>query len=319
LAWRMLTVADVLEIIDLASQTSVVRAGGNSTVAQVEFNEEFFAVKDYSARIDGERRLIQEFSALEFLHPELPAHFARPLGIEPRGTRAVYSWIKGIQPPLNSHTVACMLEIADELHRLSVRGNRKQVKSATDQVLNVGHLNEQLFQRVKTLSANSALVANFTRTRIAPVMHELFENQHETGHALPTLSPSDFGAHNLLWDESSGLMRCVDLEFFGVDDAHKLVCDSLLHPLALWTPICANGFLAGAIDIYQLDVNRLTWLWPFLNLKWAAIILARAERDLQSGNESLALQTMMRASVYVERAKFPTCSIADIVDQVASE
>jgi hypothetical protein len=315
----MLTVADVRRIVDLATQTSVIRTGGNSTVAQVEFNDEYFAVKDYSARVDGEQRMNQEFSALEYLHPELPNRFAKPLGIDPRGTRAVYSWIEGVQPSLNSSTVARMLDIAHDLHGLSMTVNSERVKPATDQVLNVGHVNDQLLQRMGALSASSGLVADYIKNQMAPIVRELRQHHPETGHAVLTLSLSDFGAHTLLWDENSGLMRCIDLEFFGWDDAHKLMCDTLLHPLARWTHACADRFLMGAVEIYGLDENRLTWLWPLLNLKWASIILARAERNLQSGDELLARQSMQRAGIYVARASLVTDSISDIVRQVATE
>jgi hypothetical protein len=111
-------------------------------------------------------------------------------------------------------------------------------------------------------------------------------------------------------------MRCVDLEFFGWDDAHKLTCDSLLHPLAEWSVDCADTFLAGAFVTYDLDEARLIRLWPLLNLKWAAITLSRAERNLQAGDTTLADQATRRAAAYINRANIAPASVADIVEQV---
>ena len=141
-------------------------------------------------------------------------------------------------------------------------------------------------------------------------------DHNETGRAAVTLSPSDFGAHNLLWDHETEQMRCVDLEFFGWDDAHKLTCDSLLHPLATWSVDCADTFLSGAIVTYNLDEERLFRLWPLLNLKWAAITLSRSERNLQEGNTSLADQAALRAVAHVKRAKAAPGSTAKMLEQI---
>jgi hypothetical protein len=315
----MLSDSDVLTITALAEQTAVLRMGGNSTVAQVEFKERHYAVKDYSARDDGEQRLIQEFSALEFLHPELPDRFAEPLGIGPDGVRAVYSWIEGVRPPIDTQTVTHMLDIANELHHLSKSVKPGQVKPATDQVLNSSDIAGQLNKRFEALSASPGPVADYIKAQIDSIIRNLGNDRNEAGQAVPTLSPSDFGAHNLIWDEQSGRMRCIDLEFFGWDDAHKLTCDSLLHPLADWSIDCADAFLAGAVETYHLDQDRLKWLWPLLNLKWAAITLSRAERNLQAQDQELANRAMQRAKIYVARASREPDSLSDIVQQVASK
>ncbi len=307
----------MLAITTLAKQTPVLLVGGNSTITRVEFEQREYAVKDYSARADGYQRLTQEFSALEFLHPELPDRFAEPLGIGPDGQRAVYSWLDGIRPALDQQSVTHMLDIASELHHLSKSVKHEQVKPATDQVLSISDIGDQLTKRFETLQAIPGPSADFTKTHILPLLLELRIDDNETGRAAITLSPSDFGVHNLLWDEQSGRMRCVDLEFFGWDDAHKLTCDSLAHPLAEWSVDCADTFLAGAIVTYDLDEARLTQLWPLLNLKWAAITLSRAQRNLQAGDTTLADQATQWATVYVARASQEPASLSDIVQQVA--
>ncbi len=312
----MLSDSDALTIINLAKQTPVLRVGGNSTITRVKFEQRDYAVKDYSARADGYQRLTQEFSALELLHPELPDRFAEPLGIASDGQRAVYSWLDGIRPVLDQESVAHMLDIASELHYLSKSVTPEQVKHATDQVLNISGIGDQLVKRFETLQAVPGPVADFTKTHALPLLLELRIDDNETGRAAITLSPSDFGAHNLLWDEKSGRMRCVDLEFFGWDDAHKLTCDSLLHPLAEWSVDCADTFLAGAFVTYDLDEARLIRLWSLLNLKWAAITLSRSERNLREGKTTLADQAMLLAVDYVKHAKCAPASTAEMLAQV---
>jgi hypothetical protein len=315
----MLSDAEVLEITVMAQLSTSIRVGGNSTVAKVEFGDQVYAVKDYSARTDGRQRLKQEFSALEVLHPELPERFAEPLGIGSDEVSAVHSWIEGVQPSLNEETVSHMLDIGNELHHLSKRVQLGQVNPATDQVLNSNDIRNQLMSRFKLLAATPGPISDFVKSQIEPLIPELCNDHREVGKATPTLSPSDFGAHNLLWDEQSRQMRCIDLEFFGWDDAHKLTCDSLLHPLAYWTDDCARDFLMGSVETYQLNEDRLQWLWPLLNLKWTAITLSRAERNILDGNETKAKEAMQRAEIYLLRAKRVPHSLSDIVKQVASK
>ena len=312
----MLSDSDALAIINLAKQTPVLRVGGNSTITRIDFEQRSYAVKDYSARADGYQRLTQEFSALEFLHPELPDRFAKPLGIGSDGQRAVYSWLDGTRPVLDQQCVAHMLDIASELHYLSKIVAPEQVKPATDQVLTISDLCDQLVERFETLQAAPGPAADFTKTQALPLLLELMTDDNETGQAAITLSPSDFGAHNLLWDQETRKMRCVDLEFFGWDDAHKLTCDSLLHPLAEWSVDAADTFLSGAFTTYYLDEGRLLWLWPLLNLKWAAITLSRSERNLREGETTLAEQATLRAVDYVKHAKCTPASTAEILEQI---
>jgi hypothetical protein len=313
----MLSVTEVQNIINLAIQSPVLRVGGNSTITRVDFEQRSYAVKDYSARTDGYQRLTQEFSALEFLHPELPDRFTEPLGIGSGSQRAIYSWLNGTRPVLDQECVTHMLDIASELHLLSKSVTPEQVNPATDQVLIISDLCDQLVKRFETLQAAPSLVADFTKTRAFPLLLELMADHNEIGQAAATLSPSDFGAHNLLWDHETEQMRCIDLEFFGWDDSHKLTCDSLLHPLAQWSADAADTFLLGTVATYTLDEARLIGMWPLLNLKWAAITLARAQRKLQSGDTTLADQAVRLATAYVDRASQETDSLSDIVQQVA--
>lgn len=312
----MLSGTTAQNIISLAMQSPMLRVGGNSTVTRVDFEQRSYAVKDYSARADGYQRLTKEFSALEFLHPELPDRFTEPLGIGSDGQRAIYSWLSGTRPVLDQECVAHMLDIASELHLLSKNVTPERVNPATDQIRTISDLCDQLVERFETLQAAPGPVAEFTKTQVRPLLLDLMTDRNETGRATVTLSPSDFGAHNLLWDHKTEKMKCVDLEFFGWDDAHKLTCDALLHPLAEWSVDAADTFLSGAFATYNLDEERLIKMWSLLNLKWAAIILSRSERNLREGKATLADQAMLWAIDYVQHAKCAPASTAEMLDQV---
>jgi hypothetical protein len=89
------------------------------------------------------------------------------------------------------------------------------------------------------------------------------------------LSVSDLGPHNLLKNTELGLVYCVDLEFFGWDDAHKLCIDTLMHPNVDWTKDLAWYFFERFRQLHELNDCRLLEMWNFISLKWGLIILTR--------------------------------------------
>jgi hypothetical protein len=310
----VLSQSEIVEIMAISWDSPIAKSGGNSTIRRVQFGGSDYAVKDYSGRVNGHERLKQEFSALRLVHRALPAHFPEPLGIAVGGLQAVHSWIKGVQPQLDVSTVAKMLILANDLHLLSHSVTLHDALPATDQVLTIQDLLDQIGERAGALVSGSFIVADFIRTNLLPCMQHLPEPDRAIAPPVLTLSLSDFGVHNLLWDEEDQLMRCVDLEFFGWDDAHKLTIDALLHPLADWKSECAEAFLAGAFEIYQLDERRLLDLWPYLNMKWSVITLARAARNIEAGLET-ARDSLELARSYSSNALDSPKGLSDIVKQ----
>jgi hypothetical protein len=307
----------ISEILISAGQSSSSVSGGNSTVTRIVFDGKEYAVKDYSRRTNGAQRLAQEFAALQLVHANFPRRFAEPIAVADDRVRAIHAWIGGQRPKLNQFTVDCMIDILGELHGLSRRIPPGAASPATDQVLASQALVDQIRARASVLSTQDEEVANFTRDRLLPVLSEIRRESFEKGQCRLTLSLSDFGPHNLLWDESVGEMRCVDLEFFGWDDAHKLICDALLHPLAEWSPPLASDFLTRTVGLFELEPPRLVTMWSLLCLKWATICLARAGRDFDKGEHVLGQEALKRATVYVDRAEASVKSMLDIVGQVS--
>ena len=314
---NVLTQSKIAEIIAIAEVSPVAQSGGNSTIKRVNFGSRDYAVKDYSGRANGRERLSQEFSALALVHPALPAHFPEPLGVSGEGVQAIHSWINGVRPDLNLHTVDHMLDLASKLHDLSARVPVGDALPATDQVLTIDDIIDQIHTRADALATGPNEVAEFTRTQLRPRLQQLPKLGSAAGPAVLTLSLSDFGAHNMLWDEGERVMRCTDLEFFGWDDAHKLIADALLHPLADWTTPTADAFLTGAFNVYQLKEERLLGMWPYLSLKWATITLARAARNLGSSALAPDTEAMQRAHTYASNASKSPSALSDIVGQVA--
>jgi hypothetical protein len=312
----VLTVAELAEVLRLADDSNVTHAGGNSTVAHVRSGAFDYAVKDYSGRVDALYRQQQETAALILVNQHLNRYFASPMGVSHDGLRAVHSWIDGIHPVTNVQTVSHMLEMLLALHQLSSNTGQDRAKPAIDHILLPQQLQKQMEDRISVLLLGPPEVRRVTHERLIPAFQGLRSPSNGSGSPTQTLSPSDFGVHNLLWNNATQSMHCVDLEFFGWDDAHKLVCDTLLHPLAQWTQDTAEEFLDGTASLYRLDMHRLAWLWPRLCLKWAAINLARASRESSIGNSAASEQATQRAVHFISQGELVAPDRVDMVERV---
>lgn len=89
------------------------------------------------------------------------------------------------------------------------------------------------------------------------------------------LSPSDFGYHNAI-QEASGRLRFLDFEYAGWDDPAKLVCDFANQPDMLLPEELTRRFEDAVIaaDVSPEHLRqRIQWLTPAYQIKWACIIL----------------------------------------------
>jgi len=270
------------DILSAAKVSAIVSFGGNSTVQQVRCEHGIFAVKDYSARADGRRRQVRESEAMDFLYEQPGVSVPRHIGVSPDGLKAVHSWISGYHPTLNLETSAKMSELLDNLHKLSRGGGSGRLRPATDAIIRVQDVSEQIYNRVGLIDVKRYSVAASLMSRVIQAMHIFANFELNFSGPVRTLSPSDFGTHNLLQSETGGSLTLIDLEFFGWDDAHKLVVDSILHPQARWSMQTQVAFLSDCIDIYGLCRIRMNRLARLLGLKWVLIILGRLTRSIPS-------------------------------------
>lgn len=91
----------------------------------------------------------------------------------------------------------------------------------------------------------------------------------------PILSPSDFGLHNALINES-GQLNFVDFEYSGRDDPAKLACDffcapEIAVPIQFWESF--TGKLAAGLKIDTGFLQRCSVLLDAYRIKWTCIIL----------------------------------------------
>lgn len=294
----MLTAEETDQVLGLAAVEKPTRRGGNSTITRVSWQGRDLAVKDYSARLDAQDRMRRETRGLQFLEQAGLRNFPRWVGASPGRGTAVFTWVPGEPPSADSQAVAAMTDVLRRLHEASALGEAHTVEMAADAMVSLSDIVDQVRHRCSSLSASRIEQVSSFASELSSNLGRL---SHESGPSgrCSTLSLSDFGCHNMLLDVGSGDYVFLDLEFFGWDDAHKLVVDTLLHPLSSWSDDLANEFLDACRDIYTLDELRLHELTALLSSKWAAIVAARAEREGLAGDLVACERSIARAQAYL--------------------
>ncbi len=277
---------EINEILQMAKLSTPTNFGGNSTVTKIDYGVGSFVVKDYSARADGLNRQLTETSALILLGNKLPSHVTKFHGTSEDGLRAVHNWVSGAHPELDAKTISQMLDFLEKLKDVSAVSRLSESRFATDNIIGGQSLDLQIGERIAKLK-NSTMNSHSILTNLEIAYLKLQgEVKEDNSDAVRILSPSDFGVHNILVNSSTGALVCIDLEFFGWDDAHKLVLDTLLHPAAIWKRAEAHYFLTGVAKAMNLSIPKLVDLWPLVCLKWATICLNRYVNKLKINSSS---------------------------------
>ncbi len=275
---------DLLDMIlkESKNPNNRVMVGGNSTVAQVTVGAKSYAVKNYSSRSDALLRQQREWNALVFLDEVVPDLAPKPFWRANEEPIAIHSWIHGSKPKLVPETVDAMIGILASLQDLyKTSAPRHQFARAVDSINNSEDLSQQILRRIeaqnRVYDRDIARLSNYIEQQLTHLnMQPHIQARGSKSHT--TLSPSDFGPHNMIYQPRASKYRLIDLEFFGVDDVHKLVGDTILHPQTVWTADLLNQFLDGAKNVLSIDLIRLRELLPFLSLKWSAIVVGRISR-----------------------------------------
>lgn len=274
----MLSDARAHSILADAESSTDIRFGGNSRVTRIVQEGAKYAVKDYRQRSDGVARLQREWMALEFLSGRLPDIVPSPMWRSESDMVAIHSWVSGYRPALDEASVDGLLARFWDLHGLRDSAEHSGVPPAVDSIRHEDELSDQIRSRCEALSVGRLRLLEPWTRQVLAALEQLCGDRSGTateGGAVLMLSPSDAGPHNLLQDPTGLPYRMVDWEFFGLDDAHKLIGDSVLHPQTFWSEALLNRFVRSSVHQFSLDLGRLERLLPLLSLKWATIVLAR--------------------------------------------
>jgi len=259
-----------------------VAVGGNSTVAQVTVGLKSYAVKNYSSRVDALSRQEREWKALVFLDELVPGLAPRPIWRATDEPLAIHSWIHGSKPELGPQTVDAMIGILESLQNsCKTSAFDHQFARAVDSISNTEDISQQILGRIKAQERDDDSDIAQVSSHIKNQLVNLNTNSPTPGgnaRARMTLSPSDFGPHNMIHQPRASKYSLIDLEFFGIDDIHKLIGDTILHPQTVWTTDLLHQFLEAANRVLAIDQKWLEELLPFLSLKWSTIVLGRMSR-----------------------------------------
>ena len=288
------TVREIGEVLTGCTLLDVIpaRTGGNNRIYQLVGEDQTFALKFYPPQEEDPRdRLGNEYGFLDFLAQSKLIHVPVPVIRDDTNACALYSWVEGeavinptnaevdslawflmgLQPlkrkpgaqALNPASAACFAP-SDTFKQLQDRLER--LENAGDAHPGLKHFLENDFRpkaKEATIKSRAALDAKgIDPTR--PLASDKL-----------AISPSDFGFHNALRNDTGGL-SFLDFEYAGWDDPVKAVADAMLHPGSGMNEEQAQRFLAKITPVFAADSKfeaRFAALYPAYALIWCLIIL----------------------------------------------
>ena len=255
--------------------------GGNSELYLGDLGSTQVIYKQ-SNREDAEERATQEFENLKNISLYCSAYVPTPICLSSNKSGIIMTYVKGVSPNILTEEVStAMVIFLGKLRDLgAISESQDLFKDATDSVIRDGFGIDQLKRRLKiivsSIKPRDLILLKPIREAITRYEDYCYQLQFKEKSRI-VLSPSDFGIHNMLWEDSEvPKFRFVDFEYLGWDRPEKLVSDTLLHPRNLWDSGVSRRFLNDAIDLYSLNLEYLQTLLNFSRLNWTLIGLRRS-------------------------------------------
>lgn len=271
-----------------------VEGGSNSRVYRVEAKDSVYALKHYLKVDEVSRdRLGTEYRALTFLRRHGVTCVPTPVAVDRSQGLSLCEWIEGeeISEP-SDDDLSAALEFVRTLHTLRRADGADDLPLATETCLSLGELIRQIERRVNLLAdvaQDNSRLSDFITAGIMPCIEKAdaaarseyrqagMDAESDLAPIYRTLSPADFGFHNMRHD-SNGRLMFLDFEYFGWDDPVKLATEFLVHPGMSLRPDQKLRFVAEVTEIYRDDPNfvtRMHLLFPLYGLRWSLIALNR--------------------------------------------
>jgi aminoglycoside phosphotransferase (APT) family kinase protein len=288
-------VREVARSLTAQPVTSVERqiGGGNNRLFRVRVVDgHSLALKEYPKRTDDTRdRLAAEFGALEFLGRCGVTDVPQAIAADRERDFALYEWIEGepVRSPDGRDIDAAVTFVA-HLRAIRNAAGATDLPLASESCLSAAEIVAQVgrrHERLKKIAESEPRLAQFLTDGFGPTANAVEawsrKGYESCGWAFDapiaieqrSLSPSDFGFHNVI-RRSDGRLIFVDFEYFGWDDPAKLVADFLLHPGMLIAPQLYERFRTGALQTFGEEgafAARLALVYPLYGLRWCMILL----------------------------------------------
>jgi len=263
------------------SQTRNLNGRANAQVFSSYLDKEKIFIKLYS-QDRGNMRFDREISALKSLHRLGIKNVQSLINSNEVYGLAAFKWIEGTEINYaNSEIIGFMLDFIGQLYKNRNHEVFSRISNASDACLSMLSIENQIERRFEELiSQNNEELSNFLICEFLPVFHEvkswarenydLYEHPLNVGDR--TLSPSDFGLHNMIKTSSGQFF--IDFEYFGWDDPVKLISDFTLHPAMRLNLKEYRQWHLGAVKVFGDKITkRLNFSYPLYALNWCLILL----------------------------------------------
>ena len=255
-----------------------------------------FVIKQYLGQTaDGRSRLDIEYQALEFLSKQGIDQIPKPIVKYKPAECAIYQFLEGDRlsaGDISVNDVDHAVDFLIKLHELSKHADSVNLPIAAEACFSLLDLIKNVEERIGNLTQvhveaeSGRLFREFLHDELLPSWDLIRDWAFNTYHSAnmdvsisisngqKTLSPSDFGFHNCLKNES-GELCFLDFEYFGWDDPIKLLSDFLLHPgMDLSEPLKYRFMNRAVLGLgCESSGVRFNALYPIFALKWCLIML----------------------------------------------
>jgi thiamine kinase-like enzyme len=267
---------------------SLVKGRGNSRIYKLtSINDTNYALKIYPDRqLDSRQRLETEYTSCQYLF-ESGFPVMKACVNNKNLNWAVYEWISGHSiESVDDEFIENAVSFIESLYKES-RGCHDKGKfvEASEACLSGQTIVQQINKRLEHLKETDSLeLSDFLQKEFVPKF-EMLTNQAREKVAdffdtrltreLQIMSPSDFGSHNAV-KENSGQIMFIDFEYFGWDDPVKLISDFYWHPGMNLSQEFKTKWINSVRDIFKSDVSyelRLSAYLPLYALRWCLIML----------------------------------------------
>ena len=254
--------------------------GANNRVFKLTFsNQDPLILKRYFQHPqDPRQRLFAEYFFLQYAWSLGIRCIPQPLFFDEKANAAIYSFIPGksVEPKdlsesLIQQTVDFFLALNKSTHQ------DKRLPLASESCFSIQQHLQTIEKRVVALlSYEHPVLEEFLHCCLLPY----WENVRESIVGAPDyvlseeercISPSDFGFHNALLDNSQ--LGFIDFEYAGWDDPAKTVCDFFCQPRI---PVPQSFFQKVSHTFVSGNaraLHRIELLFPAYRIKWCCIIL----------------------------------------------
>jgi len=328
--WKASEIVSLGSEIDSTSFREIKWIGGrgNSGIYKVQMNCNRVAALKIYVQESKHNRLHSEYEGLRLLNEVGLTDIPRPIGCNQSLGVALYDWIEGeiIEKP-KGNDINRALFLVEQLYEVRLSESWTLFPKASAAIFSGQDLEEQIkyrFESLVTYGSSSTELLNYLHTELKPIIDEIVEwgrfswpikeqYRDELSLNARTLSPSDFGFHNALRNETGNVVF-IDWEYFGWDDPAKMVGDFLLHPGMNLSDKMKSEWLSGAEKIFGYEIMpRLRVMWPYLTLCWCLILLNEYRRDVWARRATAADITVSPSSERLEKQLVRSKTLAETI------